>query len=98
MCEHKLYLWLEKCDFEQTKIEYLGIIILHNKVEMYLIKIAGVIDWPMPLTKKEVQSYVSFVNFYCYFIPGFSHHTCVLFDLTMKDVSLTGACPRKTPL
>jgi hypothetical protein len=23
MCEHKLYLWLEKCEFEQTRIEYL---------------------------------------------------------------------------
>jgi hypothetical protein len=30
MHEHKLYLWLEKCEFEQTRIEYLGIIISHN--------------------------------------------------------------------
>jgi hypothetical protein len=26
MHEHKLYLWPEKCEFEKTKIEYLGII------------------------------------------------------------------------
>jgi hypothetical protein len=32
MCEHKLYLQPEKCKFETTKIEYLGIIISHNKV------------------------------------------------------------------
>jgi hypothetical protein len=50
------------------------------------VKITGVVDWPTPLTKKEVQSFIGFVNFYYYFIPGFSHHVCTLFDLTMKDV------------
>jgi hypothetical protein len=44
MCEHKLYLWLEKCKFEKTRIEYLGIIISHNKVEIDPVKIAGVAD------------------------------------------------------
>jgi hypothetical protein len=47
-------------------------------------KIAGVIDWPMLLTKKEMQLFVSFVNFYCHFIPGFSHHVHILFDLTIR--------------
>jgi hypothetical protein len=54
MREHKLYLQLEKCEFEQTRIEYLGIIISHNKVEMDSVKIAGVADWPTPSNKKEV--------------------------------------------
>jgi hypothetical protein len=64
MREHKLYLWLEKCKFEKTKIEYLSIIIPHNKVEMDLVKIAGVADWPTPSNKKEVQSFIGFINFY----------------------------------
>jgi hypothetical protein len=64
MHEHKLYLWPEKCKFEKTRIEYLGIIILHNKVEMDPVKIAGVVDWLMPSNKKEVQSFVGFINFY----------------------------------
>jgi hypothetical protein len=38
------------------------------------VKIAGVADWLTPSNKKEVQSFVSFVNFYRRFIPGFSHH------------------------
>jgi hypothetical protein len=50
------------------------------------VKIAGVADWPTPSNKKEVQSFVGFVNFYRCFIPGFSHHARALFDLTMKDV------------
>jgi hypothetical protein len=54
MCKHKLYLQLEKCKFEQTKIEYLGIIILHNKVKMYPVKIIGVVDWLTLLTKNHL--------------------------------------------
>jgi hypothetical protein len=64
MRKHKLYLQPEKCKFEKTKIEYLGVIISHNKVEMDPVKIAGVVDWPTPSNKKEVQSFVGFVNFY----------------------------------
>jgi hypothetical protein len=64
MCKHKLYLRPEKCKFEQTRIEYLSVIISHNKVEMDPVKIAGVADWLMPSNKKEVQSFVGFVNFY----------------------------------
>jgi hypothetical protein len=46
MCEHKLYLRPGKCEFEKTRIKYLGVIISHNKVEIDPVKIAGVVDWP----------------------------------------------------
>jgi hypothetical protein len=59
------------------------------------IKIAGVEDWPTPSNKKEVQSFVGFVNFYRCFIPGFSHHACALFDLTMKDVRFIWGLPQE---
>jgi hypothetical protein len=95
MREHKLYLRPEKCEFEKTKIEYLGIIISHNKVEMDLVKIAGVADWPTPSNKKEVQSFVGVVNFYRHFIPGISHYVCALFDLTMKDIRFIWGLPQE---
>jgi hypothetical protein len=95
MRKHKLYLCLEKCKFEKTTIEYLSVIILHNKVEMDPVKIAGVVDWPMPSNKKEVQSFIGFVNFYQHFIPGFSHHARALFDLTMKDIRFIWGSPQE---
>jgi hypothetical protein len=64
MHKHELYLQPEKYEFEKVRIEYLGIIISHNKVEMDLVKIAGVVDWPTPSNKKEVQSLVGFINIY----------------------------------
>jgi hypothetical protein len=95
MCEHKLYPWPEKCEFERTKIEYLSIIILHNKVEMDPVKIARVAEWPTPSSKKKVQSFVGFINPYRRFIPGFSHHMHALFDLTMKDVRFIWGLPQE---
>ena len=86
MREHHLYVRHEKCEFEKTHIEYLGVIISHNKVEMDPIKITGIAEWPTPMNKKEVQSFVGFANFYRRFIKGFSHHARALFDLTKKDV------------
>jgi hypothetical protein len=95
MREHKLYLWPEKCKFEKVRIEYLGVIISHNKVEMDPVKIAGVADWLTPSNKKEVRSFVGFINFYRHFIPGFSHHARALFDLTMKDVRFIWGLPQE---
>jgi hypothetical protein len=95
LCEHKLYLRHEKCKFEKTRIEYLGVIISHNKVEMDPVKIAGVSEWPTPTNKKEVQSFVGFINFYRRFILNFSQHACPLFDLTMKDVRFIWGSPQE---
>jgi hypothetical protein len=59
------------------------------------VKIAGVSEWPTPTNKKEVQSFVSFINFYRRFIPNFSQHACPLFDLTMKDVRFSWGSPQE---
>jgi hypothetical protein len=95
LCKHKLYLRHEKCEFEKTRIEYLGIIISHNKVKMDPVKIAGVSEWPTPTNKKEVQSFVGFINFYRRFIPNFSQHARPLFDLTMKNVRFIWGSPQE---
>jgi len=84
--EHKLFLCHDKCEFECTQIEYLGLAVAHGLIAMDPIKVAGVAEWPVPKTKKEVQSFLGFTNFYCRFIEGFLHHAQPLFDLTKKDV------------
>jgi hypothetical protein len=49
------------------------------------VKVAGVTEWPTLKSKKEVQSFLGFANFYHHFIEGFSHHAKLLFKLTKKD-------------
>ena len=78
--KHKLYLRHNKCEFEWTSIEYLGLIISDGEIRMDPVKVAGVTKWPTPTKKKEVQSFLGFANFYHQFIEGFSHHVKPLFD------------------
>ena len=53
---------------------------------MDLIKVTRVMEWLTPRTKREVQSFLGFTNFYRRFIQGFSDHSRALFDLTKKEV------------
>jgi hypothetical protein len=81
--ENNLYLKPEKCEFEQTKIEYLGLIISEGHVAMDPVKVKGILDWPAPTTKRELQAFLGFVNFYRHFIRGYG-------DLAKPLTSLTG--------
>jgi len=85
--KHKLYLRSDKCEFEKTTIEYLGVIISHNSIAMDPVNIAGVTEWPAPTNKKEVQSFLGFTDFYRRFIQDFSEHACPLFNLTRNNSS-----------
>ena len=87
LASNKLYLKAEKCSFEQTQVEYLGLLISAGKMEMDPVKVEGVSSWPSPSNVKEVQSFLGFVNFYRRFIRDFSKIARPLHDLTRKDVA-----------
>jgi hypothetical protein len=59
-----LFLRPEKCSFNRTSVEYLGIIISEGKLRMDPIKLKAVKDWPQPKTVKDIQKFLSFCNFY----------------------------------
>jgi hypothetical protein len=82
---HNLSLKPEKCEFEKTSVKYLGVVISQDSVMMNPAKVAGVSEWPTPTTKKEVQSFLGFINFYRRFIEGFCHLARPLFNLTKND-------------
>ena len=73
--KHKLFLKHEKCEFEMDQVEYLGVIISEGKVEMDPVKVAGVVEWPIPNSKKELQQFLGFTNFYRCFVQGYAHIT-----------------------
>ena len=83
--KYSLSLKPEKCEFEKTSVEYIRVVISHDLVKMDLAKVAGVSEWPTPSNKKEVQSFLGFINFYRRFIEGFSHIAQPLFDLTKAN-------------
>src|SRR5882762_9164158 len=82
-----LYLTPEKCSFDKTSIEYLGVIIADGQVRMDPAKVAGITQWPVPTTVKETQAFLGFCNFYRRFIANYSAIARPLFDLTLKDTA-----------
>jgi hypothetical protein len=70
--KHDLYLKLEKCEFEKEEIEYLGVIIGQNKIQMDPGKLKGIADWPVPRNLTEVWQFLGFTGYYQYFIPNYS--------------------------
>jgi hypothetical protein len=64
LCQNNLYLKAAKCAFEQTKIEFLGMVIEHNSLSMDPIKVDGTLSWPRPKNITDVQALAGFTGFY----------------------------------
>jgi hypothetical protein len=62
--KNQLYLKTEKCEFEKQQLEYLGVIIMPNSIEMEPTKLDGIQKWPVPKSAKNVRQFVGFCNFY----------------------------------
>jgi hypothetical protein len=52
--KHNLYLKVEKCEFDTQCLEYLGVIITPNSIEMDPIKLDGIRTWPTPKSVKNI--------------------------------------------
>ncbi|KAI2667316.1 Transposon Tf2-8 polyprotein [Labeo rohita] len=79
--DHSLYLKLEKCEFHQSSVQFLGYVISAEGVQMDQGKVAAIQEWPQPLTVKELQRFLGFSNFYRRFIKDYSSITAPLTSL-----------------
>ena len=60
----------------------LGYIISQGQVEMDPSKVSAVAEWPSPSTRKRLQQFLGFANFYRRFIRGYSQVAAPLTALT----------------
>ncbi len=72
LIQHQLYAKIQKCEFHQTQISFLGYVISSEGVTMDDSKVQAVLNWPKPTTVKELQRFLGFANFYQRFIRSFS--------------------------
>ena len=77
-----LFVDIDKCEFDQQEVKYLGMFIGVDGLKMDSAKIKTIVEWPTPRTVKEVLSFLGFANFYRRFIEKFSKLALPLTELT----------------
>lgn len=82
--QYHLYLKLEKCEFHQPTIQFLGYVITPEGIQMDRTKVEVVKNWPQPLSIKALQRFLGFANFYRRFICGYSELSAPLTSLLRK--------------
>ncbi|KAK3517667.1 hypothetical protein QTP70_015162 [Hemibagrus guttatus] len=70
--QHHLYVKLEKCEFHRSTVTFLGYVISRHGVEMDVVKVQAVTEWPAPTSVRERQRFLGFTNFYRRFIRNYS--------------------------
>lgn len=87
LMEYRLALAPDKCEWHVSTVEFLGYIISAEGISMAQDKVQTILDWEVPTSVKDVQSFMGFANFYRRFIKNFSMIAKPLTDLTKKTNS-----------
>ena len=82
LMENKLYVKAEKCEFSVSTVSFLGFIIEQGHLRPDPAKIRAVMEWPVPTTRKLLQRFLGFANFYRRFIKNYSRLAAPLTQLT----------------
>ena len=80
-----LRLKLEKCQFFQDSVTYLGHILDREGIRPHPDKIKAITAMPEPQNQSELRSFLGMVQYYDRFIPGLATNCAVLYDLLQKN-------------
>lgn len=86
LLDNQLYVKAEKCEFHTEEVSFLGYIVSPNHIQMDPAKVSAVSQWPTPDSRKKVQQFLGFANFYRKFIRNFSSVAAPLHVLTSPKV------------
>lgn len=86
LVSYNLVLNVKKCQFFKCHVQFLGFTVTPDGIQPNNDKIDSVLKLAAPKSKKEVQEFLGFVNFYRDFCPGMAEKAACLYDLVKKDV------------
>ena len=69
--DHNVYAKVEKCEFHKDQMTFVGYMVFKTGIGMDPVKVSAILDWPLPKSVKEAQSFQSFANFYRKFIHNY---------------------------
>ena len=86
LLQHDLYVKAEKCEFHQASVSFH---FSQNQLQMDPGKVKAVVEWPVPLDRKQLQRFLGFANFYRKFIRSYSSVAAPLHALTSSKVKFS---------
>ena len=87
LLENKLFAKAEKCEFHTNSVSFLGYIVQSGRLMADPAKVQAVEKWPVPASRKELQWFLGFANFYRRFIRDYSKVASPLTKLTSVKVT-----------
>ena len=88
----------KKCKFIRERVEYLGHVISKHGMEVDLIKVAAINDFPQPTNLKSLKSFLGLVSYYRCLFPTFPQWLDPCIFLLVKTPRLYGLPPAKKHL
>ena len=83
----KLKLKLEKCQFMQKSVNYLGHVITPEGIHPDPAKIEKIVNYKVPTSADEVRSFLGLIGYYRRFVPNFGSIAKPLTLKTHKDLA-----------
>ena len=83
--ENDLFMKPEKCTFRTIEVNFLGMIVGHDRIKMDQEKVKAILEWSELKRVKEVRSFLRLANFYWRFIKDYVKVARPFHDLTKKE-------------
>ena len=76
---------LNKCHLFQKEVEYLGHLVSKDGIRMIPSYVDRIIEWSLPLTGKDLKSFLGFTGYYRSFVTEYSFLTAEMNKIKQDD-------------
>ncbi|QKX57713.1 uncharacterized protein TRUGW13939_04831 [Talaromyces rugulosus] len=85
LMEAGLTLKIKKCEFDTTRVNYLGMVYTTNGLEIPKEKLDAILEWPTPTNVHDVQSFLGASGYVRRYLEKYSDVTTPMTELLKKD-------------